>query len=166
MEYIVMAKTYYFGDLHCVLGSDVVSHLFDTISEHGNSNNPFAVKLGNKEIFCLINKTQHGNGEYNLVDFDINNVTHILFKPQPSEIHVYYGTLGLICLDQLVHSGSGSDGKTSLSKLIKDIKTNEYGLLFQIDSDSDEPVLIFENKYGTFYHQVKLGNEVLFQTLT
>lgn len=160
MKDIVMSKTYYFGDLHCVLGSDVVSHLFDTLSEHGNNNNPFAVKLGNKEIFCHINKTQHGNGEYNLVDFDINNVTHILFKPQKSQIRVYYGILGLICLDQFV-----SD-KTPLSKLIKDIKTNEYGLLFQIDSDLDEPVLTFDNKYDTFYHQVKLGNEVLFQILT
>lgn len=160
-----MAKTYYFGDLHCVLGSDVVSHLFNTISEHGNSNNPFAVKLGNKEIFCHINKTQHGNGEYNLVDFDVHSgdagsSTHILFKPEKSQIHVYYGTLGLICLDQFV------DDKTPLSKLIKDIKTNEYGLLFQIDSDLDKPVLTFDNKYDTFYHQVKLGNEVLFQILT
>lgn len=160
-----MAKTYYFGDLHCVLGSDVVSHLFDTISEHGNSNNPFAVKLGNKEIFCHINKTQHGNGEYNLVDFDVHSgagsSTHILFKPEKSQIRVYYGMLGLICLDQCVLSD------IPLSKLIKDIKTNEYGLLFQIDSDlDDELVLNFENKYGTFYHQVKLGNEVLFQILT
>lgn len=163
-----MAKTYYLGDLHCVLGSDVVSHLFDTISEHGNSNNPFAVKLGNKEIFCHINKTQHGNGEYNLVDFDVHSgagsSTHILFKPQKSQIRVYYGTLGLICLDQLVHNSS--DNKTPLSKLIKDIQTNEYGLLFQIDSDLDDPVLTFENKYSTFYHQVKLGNEVLFQIIT
>lgn len=155
-----MSKTYYFGDLHCVLDSDVVNQLFDTISEHGNTNNPFTVKLDNTDIFCHLNKTQHGNGAYNLVDFDINNVTHILFKPQKSQIHVYYGTLGLICLDQFV-----SD-KTPLSKLIKDIKTNEYGLLFQIDSDLDEPVLTFDNKYDTFYHQVKLGNEVLFQILT
>jgi len=161
-----MAKTYYLGDLHYVLGSDVVSHLFDTISEHGNSNNPFAVKLDNKEIFCHINKTQHGNGEYNLVDFDVHSdgdgsSTHILFKPEKSQIRVYYGTLGLICLDQCVRSD------IPLSKLIKDIKTNEYGVLFQIDSDLDDPVLTFENKYSTFYHQVKLGgNEVLFQILT
>lgn len=155
-----MAKTYYLGDLHYVLGSDVVSHLFDTISEQGNNNNPFAVKLGNKEIFCHVNKTQHGNGEYNLVDFDVNNVSHILFRPQQSQIRVYYGMLGLICLDQCVRSD------IPLSKLIKDIKTNEYSLLFQIDSDLDDPVLTFENKYGTFYHQVKLGNELLFQILT
>lgn len=138
----------------------MVSHLFDTISEHGNSNNPFAVKLGNKEIFCHINKAQHGNGEYNLVDFDVKNVSHILFRPQLSQIRVYYGMLGLICLDQCVLSD------IPLSKLIKDIKANVYGLLFQIDSDLDEPVLTFENKYSTFYHQVKLGNEVLFQILT
>ena len=155
-----MSKTYYLGDLHCVLGSDVVSQLFDTISEHENTNNPFTVKLGNKEIFCHVNKTQHGNGEYNLVDFDVNNVAHILFQPQSSQICVYYGMLGLICLDQCVRSD------IPLSKLIKDIKTNEYGLLFQIDSDLDDPVLTFENKYDTFYHQVKLGNEVLFQILT
>lgn len=152
-----MAKTYYLGDLHYMLGSDVLSHLFDTISEHGNNNNPFAVKLDNKEIFCHVNKTQHGNGEYNLVDFDVNNVSHILFRPQLSQIRVYYG---LICLDQCVLSD------IPLSKLIKDIQTNEYGLLFQIDSDLDDPVLTFENKYSTFYHQVKLGNELLFQILT
>ena len=162
LRILVMARTYYFGDLYCLLGSDIVSQLYDTISESGNTNKPFVLPFNGKEISFYLNKTQYGNGKHSYVDFDINNITNILFCPQPSEISVYYGTLGLICVDQFVNE------RTPLSKLIKDLKNHKCGLLFQIYSKHKlvEPKLCFEHKHYTFYHQVKIENELLFQILT
>jgi hypothetical protein len=120
-----MADVYYLGDLCYILDYETWINLCNKLTKQENQNTPLVFQKGNKDISCYINQTQHGDGGYELYNMDIHDVTNIIYYP--SEICVDSGTIGLICLNQLCSDDS------ELSKLVKEIKESDYGLVFTVD---------------------------------
>lgn len=134
----IMTDIYYFGDLCYVMNDDTWEDLCKQLAEQKDENTPLVFKKGNKEIACYINQTQYGDGGYELYNMDVHDVAAIIYYP--SEICVDSGTVGLICLNQLC---SDDD---ELSKLVKEIKDSDYGLVFSFTDDKQK---LSEMKLGS-----------------
>ncbi len=133
-----MTDIYYFGDLCYVMNDDTWANLCQNLTDQENENVPLVFKKGNKEITCYISQTQYGDGGYELYNFDVHDVTTIIYYP--SEICVDSGTVGLICLNQLCSDDN------ELSKLVKEIKDSDYGLVFSFTDDKQK---LSEMKLGS-----------------
>ena len=130
-----MTGIYYFGDLCYVLDDETWEDLCKKLAEQKDENTPLVFKKGN-----------NGDGGYELYNMDVHDVASIIYYP--SEICVDSGTVGLICLNQLC---SDDD---ELSKLVKEIKDSDYGLVFSSSTTDDKAKL--EQKLS----EMKLGSDI------
>ena len=118
-------KTYFFGDLcHIVRGEN-----WDNLTSKMNNrktneiNEPLSFQLQDgRAVTCYIQSTRWGDDSYPFSNFDSNELTKVLY--QPEYIHVETGTIGLVCLNDLV----GSDDE--LATIIRSVKENNWGALF------------------------------------
>lgn len=180
-------EIYYLGDFSYILDKKSWQDLCVKISNKKNKNDLFVFQLEKKEISCHISKCKIDiNSFYEICYFDNKNLVKILHNPNQIQTNPNFTTIGLICLNQMVND------ETELSKLIKNIQDNNYGLLFSINKKirffSTKPVLFVEdqdcsyccgwggldgeecyecngtgyNPYEKFSHKVKLKNKVLF----
>ena len=141
-----MTEVYYFGDLCYVMNEETWEDLCKKLAEQKDENSPLTFKTGSKEITCYISQTQYGDGGYELYNVDVHDVATIIYYP--SEICVDSGTVGLICLNQLCSDDN------ELSKLVKEIKDSDYGLVFGGFTTDDKVKL--EQKLS----EMKLGSEI------
>ena len=133
-------KTYFFGDLRNIVRDRNWNNLTWKMNNRKTNeiNEPLSFQLQDGRIVtCYIQKTRFGNDSYPFSNFDSNELTKILY--QPEYIHVGSGTIGLVCLNDLV----ASDNK--LATIIRSVKENDWGALF-LTNDTDSVALYVDDE--------------------
>lgn len=136
-------KTYFFGDLCHIVRGENWENLTSKMNNRKTNeiNEPLSFQLQDgKTVTCYIQSTRWGDDSYPFSNFDSNELTKILY--QPEYIHVETGTIGLLCLNDLVESDD------ELATIIRSVQENDCGALF-LTSDTDSVVLYVDDEEKT-----------------